>query len=713
METVHFDAPIVNLSTIGPALLILTADSQMHIRIGGPATAKATSFALPTSNPSIDCHYPVCHPHTYMNKIVLGPHILNFSSQKLLHTLVSAQHSCAVTAIAQSNALDVLAFGYADGTIRLINIKADMVLFSLKQATAVTCLSFRSDGVQHLASVDGEYILIWDLTERSLSKRIDHGSSSNVQYIQGEPLLVIHDHRNAIRVHIFDGKDGESRMLRERAGPSEGISAISFLERGYLVATDMAKSTRILNLHNDAYSIVYKECAPGALGREYVAGLYRHRELHIFNRETTRLHKKVDLKTSKNTRAMVVEVSADKDFALVGFSNGLVTKVNMQSGLERARYTVGVEDDHGSVLALCVHDRGAHIYAVFSSGTIVDLLTRDLTSLKSQVIAAVRSPNNMMACLLDNNVVVILDESLRIVRRFSVTLTKKQLTKACFSCDSRLLIVVAVDHVLVYDILHAQPVDAFMVNGAVSSIAFDPDGFYLGMSFVGSNFVELHTNKAKYGAVLIDSSLEAQSTSRKREREDEIELEGVPRAKWALLDRMDEIRERNKPRQPVFKEQIPFLLQFKDQLPEPGKFTTSSDISQIDGSKSELPSAAMTTRKVISPADGDTVLYEYLKSRSPGEIDLHIRLLAAEDLLEYVEWFARMLKSRKGYEFVNGMMLLFLQLHTDVLLQQQNAAVDEALNQLMQQVDGSWSRLDGMLHEVAGVGGWLAGTSGR
>ena len=91
--------------------------------------------------------------------------------------------------------------------------------------TTVTSISFRTDGAPNMAigGSDG-HISVWNLAERSLSAFIENaheaasGGVSNIQFFQGEPLLLSSGGDNAIQQWIFDAEDGSARLLRQRAG---------------------------------------------------------------------------------------------------------------------------------------------------------------------------------------------------------------------------------------------------------------------------------------------------------------------------------------------------------------------------------------------------------------------------------------------------------------------------------------------------------------
>ena len=226
----------------------------------------------------------IVHPATYVNKFVVGfsngqLELWNFHSKKLLYTfkshlacLGSQQDEDAVdsanttpipsvTCMEQSPACDVIAVGFSNGRIVLLNLKLDRALFSFSQTGgAVTSLSFRTDGGSEKcpylasASADGR-IHIWNLGTNSsragadeddisaadkLRVRLDRklqstleeahcGAISKVEFVYGEPILISAGAEdNSLKVWIFDAPDGTARLLRSREGHRGAPSRIRF-----------------------------------------------------------------------------------------------------------------------------------------------------------------------------------------------------------------------------------------------------------------------------------------------------------------------------------------------------------------------------------------------------------------------------------------------------------------------------------------------------
>ena len=130
----------------------------------------------------------------------------------------------AVTALAQSPAVDVIGVGYADGTIRVYDIKqAEMVMQMKMDEGGVTQLSFRMGASRRRNAelpadqLDGPPILasgstagtfaVWDLSKGGRLIHVQRGAHeqavSGLQFVQGQPLLVTSSGDNNIKVRTL------------------------------------------------------------------------------------------------------------------------------------------------------------------------------------------------------------------------------------------------------------------------------------------------------------------------------------------------------------------------------------------------------------------------------------------------------------------------------------------------------------------------------
>ncbi|CAM9528326.1 unnamed protein product [Chrysoparadoxa australica] len=174
----------------------------------------------------------MCHPPTYVNKVVVGSEqgslaLWNVQKGKLVYIFKSVTGSSAVTCIEASPALDVAAIGRASGAITLNNLKTDTVLFEFTQSSRVMSLSFRTDSASDklpmLASGGAAgTVQIWDLKNRRLHVTMTAHESNcpvtGLNFFAKEPILLSLSTDNSIKMWIFDSPDGSARLLRSRSG---------------------------------------------------------------------------------------------------------------------------------------------------------------------------------------------------------------------------------------------------------------------------------------------------------------------------------------------------------------------------------------------------------------------------------------------------------------------------------------------------------------
>jgi len=227
------------------------------------------------------------HPLSYLNKLLLGDEegslfILNVRSGKCVHRF--APLGASITCIAQSPAVDVLAFGLMDGRIIVRNIKFDETLFEFTQTDgSVTDLSFRTDNTSILASASSNGgVYIWSLEDERLLASMPqaHDShvctctflqahhtlclychlnsmrrhtslricSNEVLALQGEPILLTSGGDNAVKMWIFDQDDGSARLLRSRNGHSAPPTRVRYYSQHTLLSAGQVLLLRLLSL---------------------------------------------------------------------------------------------------------------------------------------------------------------------------------------------------------------------------------------------------------------------------------------------------------------------------------------------------------------------------------------------------------------------------------------------------------------------------------
>lgn len=166
------------------------------------------------------------HPHTYVNKILLGSEqgqlqLWNIKNMNMVYAFEGWESP--VTCISQSPAIDVVAIGLKNGEIYVHNLAVDKTIMKLKQEWGtVSSISFRWDGQPIMASgsVTG-HIAFWDLEKRRVASQVlraHEGSITGMVCLPSEPLMLTSSPDNKLKLWIFDMPDGGARLLRVREG---------------------------------------------------------------------------------------------------------------------------------------------------------------------------------------------------------------------------------------------------------------------------------------------------------------------------------------------------------------------------------------------------------------------------------------------------------------------------------------------------------------
>lgn len=225
---------------------------------------KSTTFELHTTLQGIS---PVAFTSciaslpTFLNKILVGrrdgsAEIWNISSGKLIYTVLPPSTAYgAVTAIAPTPALSLVAIAYEQGPLLIHDIRADQVVIQLNTTAGapITSISFRTDGlgagddgripgVMATASTGSGDVALWDLNNagrRAGVLRAAHanptnsaaGGLSKVEFLPGQALLVTSGLDNALKTWIFDETPFSPipRILHSRSGHGAPITKLHFL----------------------------------------------------------------------------------------------------------------------------------------------------------------------------------------------------------------------------------------------------------------------------------------------------------------------------------------------------------------------------------------------------------------------------------------------------------------------------------------------------
>ena len=80
----------------------------------------------------------------------------------------------------------------------------------------------------------------------------------NLEFLHGEPVLLVQPADNSLEMYLFDTNDGVGRILRERSGHSEPLTKARFYgdeESHIILSGSLDRTFRLTSLHNDAQNM--------------------------------------------------------------------------------------------------------------------------------------------------------------------------------------------------------------------------------------------------------------------------------------------------------------------------------------------------------------------------------------------------------------------------------------------------------------------------
>ncbi|KAI0320117.1 Utp21-domain-containing protein [Amylostereum chailletii] len=562
------DAPLASILIFGSQLLALTEDGGKLLMWD---TATEEFQGQIQFEPGFTATH-MLHPATYINKIVVGSSegtlqlwnvrtqscIHKFSSANLLAT-TSSSSPAAITSLAQSPAIDVIAVGFASGEIALYDIRADEKLMRIfMREGGARALAFRTDGHPVLASAsEAGHISLWDL---SANGRLLHtvrgahdGGITGLEWVAGQPVLISSGEDNSVKQWLFDSPTAPPRLLKFRSGHHAPPHLIRYYgEDGKQILTaSRDRSLRCTSVVRDSRSF---ELSQGSLAKKALTLSIPIASLKLppvtsmaysstrwkdwddiltshsdesFARTWSMLQKKKGKHNFNSADAgkkrtigsvKAVCVSACGNFGLSASSTGAIALWNMQSGIHRKTFDLGPcppdvasrfqpsgkKNQERSVSGLATDALNRMVIASTLDGTInfFDFHTTKLDHFMvlptSIVSITLQRDSGLLAVVCDDLTVRLVDiETRRVVREFS-GFTGRVLDLT-FSPDSRWLITTSLDSVIrTFDIPTGRVIDAFRTSSVATSVSFSPTGDFLATAHVDSVGVYLWANRAQY-----------------------------------------------------------------------------------------------------------------------------------------------------------------------------------------------------------------------
>ncbi|CCG80725.1 Uncharacterized WD repeat-containing protein C1672.07 [Taphrina deformans PYCC 5710] len=524
VHMITFGSYICATTTKQQLLIYNTSTLELHTQIALRAETEITALL---------------HPATYLNKIVIATtdgrlEIWNVRTGSMIHRTESFGNT--ITALASAPVVDVIAVGLLDGSIFVYHLRADERMYKLRQEGRVTSITFRTDGIQTMASAnDTGAIALWDLEKSKIQHvmRTAHvGSIPSIQFLNGQPLLLSSGTDNSIKEWLFDASDGLPRLLRSRSGHHAPPTSIDFYGETsqFLLSASRDRSVRAFSIYSDAQTA---ELSQGAVQSAANKSMIRAQDLKL--PEVTALasrstrekdwdnvltaHKEDraarswswskrrlgshQLRTFDGAAVRSVAISACGNFGFVGSNRGTIDCYNMQSGLHRRTYkgpdphtkaVSGITSDSLNKVMISTSLDGTVKFWDFHKGVL-------LSTTNVQIgITALRyhRESGLVALSCDDFCIRILDtETKKLVRELWGH--SNRLSSVVFSDDGRWLVSAALDSTIrTWDLPTGHLIDAIRTQSVCTSLSFSPTGEYLATTHIDSVGVHLWTNKAQF-----------------------------------------------------------------------------------------------------------------------------------------------------------------------------------------------------------------------
>lgn len=470
----------------------------------------------------------ICSPLNYKQKVLIG------SKQGQLQLWNVFDETCLfkfggwnseVTCLTQSPIEDVIGIGLEDGNIYIHNIRYDEVVMKIYQEYGrITSMSFRLDGQPYLVTAsEVGHLMIWNLERKRLSTQIRNahiGPISKCQFIRNESLMVTSGHDNCLKIWTMDSSDGGGNLLNQRSGHNQPPTFIRFYgPKGFnLLSAGNDSTMKMFHMYSERLNrnlgtarinpksktkdksnlkkLPPITCFAAEVAREKqwdnIAACHLGTSLTTtWNYDKCRMGEHVIMQPSFDKHNVVAQricITSCGNFMIIGFSNGLIFKYNMQSGKFRQTFEDEKLKDHlahdGSITGLTVDaldivlisGSSDKMLKIWNFKTSVLLMTWDCPA--SITMLELHKENNLIAVALDTNDIEIRDlEARTLVRQFP---SSSKIMDMAFTPDSRWLIVAYQDKsIRTWDLNLGKMIDAFRLSEVTISLSISSTGEFL------------------------------------------------------------------------------------------------------------------------------------------------------------------------------------------------------------------------------------------
>eukprot|EP00331_Platyophrya_macrostoma_P012474 CAMPEP_0176428690 /NCGR_PEP_ID=MMETSP0127-20121128/13292_1 /TAXON_ID=938130 /ORGANISM="Platyophrya macrostoma, Strain WH" /LENGTH=878 /DNA_ID=CAMNT_0017810405 /DNA_START=330 /DNA_END=2966 /DNA_ORIENTATION=+ len=468
------------------------------------------------------------------------------------------QASLQINAIANSPALDIIAVALSDGMVLLLNIKEDRIVQNFRSKDSrVTCMTFSNVELPLIAcgTEHGE-IIIWDLNNEKILSRTKNAHEGYVSYLHfaRDELLFYSgsDTDNSLKQWKYDSaEDTMFYLLRERSGVSANIKKLRFYgDEGYhvFVSTFAEKAElRDFFIMNETFNgdFSLKENKKLTKQKTNTESLIQMSQVSEFDFSHNRAkdwanvltcHKgsnkpyfwssenhtivqqniKWEAEDMKDTKSLIsqVHVSNCGNFGFLGYDDGRILKINMQSGYKQSYFHVpnkstlptnidtlrskihdtaisGMQSDPTNQFLVSIDHSGLVAQWDFYSGTLLNILELS----PQQVVALRKSKTSSLIGLAFDNYEIGLFDMVSLKKGRSFSGHSARITDFCFTIDNKFLLSTAMDKTLkIWDIIYGAIICSISLKQPIVSMDIDPTGEFLATVFLNSKEICLWNN---------------------------------------------------------------------------------------------------------------------------------------------------------------------------------------------------------------------------
>jgi len=535
------------------------------------------------------------HPPTYLNKILIvgdkDLELRNIRTTNLLYRFINEQStlfkyieerlnqkasyineeellrqkkapskvsSISLLLVENSPALDVVALGFSNGEIVLLNLKQDQIIqiYKLKDSRPVSIAFSQTDLPLLAVGTDKGDIVIFNLNEENIlstMKNVHKGSVNYLEFLKDELTLLSGSYAdNSLLMWQYDElEDAKFRILRKRSGLSAPIRKLRFYgDEGYHVIASsfgdhaeikdyflwnegfegtfsMKKNKKLKHLNLNTENIqetsqITDFSFSSNRAKDWSNLLTSHKNFdkpYLWSTEDHTIIKKNvqwDDQPAKLSQITQVFVTQCGNFGILGYADGNIVKINMQSGIQQKNFHQKLAKPVASIdnknLISEVHN--APITGIFVDAYNTVLVSGDneyslvnwdfysgginkvLNTFPSRITMIRPSKTANLFCVVFEDFKIEVYDQYSFNKGRSFFGHRNRVMDVCFTKNNRQVVSSALDCTIkVWDIISSNMVNNIVLKTPVISLDFDPSGEFLVTAFSNSKEIYIWNNR--------------------------------------------------------------------------------------------------------------------------------------------------------------------------------------------------------------------------